>query len=48
MLNAATQANFFENRAAEYSTASASGTREEVFADRSPESGADWPPPIAG
>jgi ribonucleoside-diphosphate reductase beta chain len=33
MLNAVEHANFFENRATEYSRASTTGTWEEAFAD---------------
>ena len=36
MLNAVEHANFFENRATEYSKASTSGTWEDAFADSSP------------
>lgn len=36
MLNAVEHANFFENRATEYSKASTSGTWEDAFADFSP------------
>jgi ribonucleoside-diphosphate reductase beta chain len=34
MLNAVEHANFFENRATEYSKASTAGTWEEAFADQ--------------
>jgi ribonucleoside-diphosphate reductase beta chain len=43
MLNAVEHANFFENRATEYSKASTAGTWEEAFAD----SPAASPPALA-
>jgi ribonucleoside-diphosphate reductase beta chain len=36
MLNAVEHANFFENRATEYSKASTAGTWEEAFGDMGP------------
>ena len=41
MLNAVEHANFFENRATEYSKASTTGTWEEAFADPADRSAED-------
>ena len=48
MLNAVEHANFFENRATEYSKASTAGTWEDAFGDSPAEAGASQVLSVSG
>jgi ribonucleoside-diphosphate reductase beta chain len=48
MLNAVEHANFFENRATEYSKASTAGTWDEAFGDSPAPGGASAALTVAG